>query len=52
LVFSHGQKPVYTAPDTVLQSGDGGEAGLGGEVLEQVAPPGYKGQSGIEFEVP
>jgi hypothetical protein len=47
-----GTKPVYTAPDTVLVSGDGGEPGLGGQLLDAKAPNGSAGESLAELQVP
>lgn len=47
-----GTKPVYTAPDTMLVSGDGGEPGAGGLLLDAQAPNGSAGESLSEFQVP
>jgi hypothetical protein len=50
LVFA-GTKPVFEAADTTLVAGDGGDAGLGGEVETVKAPDGSVGVSAAELEV-
>lgn len=45
-------KPAYTAPDTTLAPGAGGDPGVGGEVLDAKAPDGSVGDSAAEFHVP
>lgn len=46
-----GTKPVYTAPDTALRAGSGGEKGIGGQVLDAKAPDGSEGASQAQFEI-
>jgi len=50
LVYS-GTKPTYDPADTMLTTGDGGLAGVGGQVLTAKAPDGSPGDSAPEFEV-
>jgi hypothetical protein len=47
-----GTKPVYTAPDTTVTAGSGGEKGIGGQVIDAKAPDGSEGDSQAEFEIP